>query len=372
MYVEHDTSTGPVARWRGQSTGPPMLGRLRIGPKLLLAPGLVLVLLIVSSLGAWSAMVRQNDSLETIVQVHAVRINEATSLTADAQSAHARMYQLLTWISGSFSASRVDALGTDIHRRHAAISRSFARMTMHAAPGSGERRFLEQAEAAHEQYVKAILEVIELAQDDPSISANAMIKAERAFDMVALRLSQLSQLQQQLSEAASRRAAADFSLISTVMPVLVALSIVLSLAITMLVRRSLLREVGEIGQAARDLASGNLTVRPRDYGSDEISDTSRALDSSIRSLNLTLKDILASARSVGELAAGAQAGVVQMDGMSDQKSALVEQAAAAAGSLQEQARSLSRAVASLKLDEPVPPLPPASGKGKLRLASKRG
>jgi len=50
----------------------------------------------------------------------------------------------------------------------------------------------------------------------------------------------------------------------------------------------------------------------------------------------------------------------------------VEEAAAAAGSLQEQARSLSRAVASLKLDEPrVPPVPPAGGKGKLRLASKR-
>ena len=349
-----------------------MLGRLRIGPKLLLAPGLVLVLLIGSSLGAWYAMVRQNHSLETIVQVHAVRIKEATSLVADAQSAHARMYQLLTWINGSFSAARVDALGADIHRRHAAISRSFARMTAGAAPGSAERRFLEQAEAAHEQYVKAILDVIELAQVDQSISANAMIKAERAFDMVALRLSELSQLQQQLSETASHRAAADFSLISTLMPVLVALSIVLSLAITMAVRRSLLREVGEISRAALDLGSGNLTVPARDYGSDEISDTSRALDSSIRSLNLTLKDILASARSVGELAAGAQAGVVQMDGMSDQNSALVEEAAAAAGSLQEQARSLSRAVASLKLDEPrVPPVPPAGGKGKLRLASKR-
>ena len=350
-----------------------MLGRLRIGPKLLLAPGLVLVLLIGSSLGAWYAMVRQNQSLETIVQVHAVRIKEATSLITDAQGAHARMYQLLTWISGSFSAARVDALGADIHRRHAAISGSFARMTTSAAPGSAERRFLEQAETAHEQYVREILEVIELAQVDHSISANAMIKAERAFDMVALRLSDLSHLQQQMSETASRRAAADFSLISTVMPVLVALSIVLSLAITMAVRRSLLREVGEIGQAARDLASGNLTVRPRDYGSDEISDTSRALDSSIRNLNLTLKDILASARSVGELAAGGQAAVVQMDGMSDQRSALVEEAAAVAGSLQEQARSLSRAVASLKLDEPPgPPVPPAGGKGKLRLASTRG
>jgi methyl-accepting chemotaxis protein len=64
--------------------------------------------------------------------------------------------------------------------------------------------------------------------------------------------------------------------------------------------------------------------------------------------------------------------IVQMDHMTQQNSALVEQAAAAAGSLQDQALSLSRAVASFKLDENVPPAPPKGGKPKLTLASKRG
>jgi methyl-accepting chemotaxis protein len=47
-----------------------MLNRLRIGPKLLLAPALVLLLLILSSSGAWYGMVRQNASLENMVRVH--------------------------------------------------------------------------------------------------------------------------------------------------------------------------------------------------------------------------------------------------------------------------------------------------------------
>jgi methyl-accepting chemotaxis protein len=45
-----------------------MLNRLRIGPKLLLAPALVLLLLILSSSGAWYGMVRQNASLENMVR----------------------------------------------------------------------------------------------------------------------------------------------------------------------------------------------------------------------------------------------------------------------------------------------------------------
>jgi len=275
-----------------------MLGRLRIGPKLLLAPGMVLLLLMLSSSLSWYAMVRQNQSLESIVQVRAARIKDATDLVAEAQAAHARSYRLLSGIGGSFSAPRVEALAAEIYQRHLVIDRTFARLARHTAAGSAERRFLQESEAAHEAYVKAIEDVMELARGDQSIGANAMGKAERAFDLVALRLAELSRLEQQLSEAASRRAAADFKTISTLMPLLVALSVILSLAITMAVRRSLLREVRDIGEAALDLATGNLTVRRRSYGSDEISDTSRTLDASIRTLNLTLKNILDSARSI--------------------------------------------------------------------------
>lgn len=275
-----------------------MLARLRIGPKLLLAPGLVLVLLIVSSSGAWYAMVRQNQSLESIVQVRAARIKDATDLVAEAQAVHARSYRLLTGMGGSFSTARIEALVDEIDRRHLAIHHKFASLARHTAPGSAERRLLAQSETAHTAYVQAVGEVIELARGDESIGANAMGKAERAFDVVALRLAELSGHEQQLSEAASRRAAADFKTISTLMPLAVALSIVLSLAITMAVRRSLLRQVRDIGEAAYDLATGNITVRQREYGSDEMAQTSRALDASIRNLNLTLKNILDSARSI--------------------------------------------------------------------------
>src|SRR4051794_35340334 len=59
---------------------PLMLARLRIGPKLLLAPGVVLVLLVVLSCGAYLAMLRQNDSLDTIVQQRANHMQAASSL----------------------------------------------------------------------------------------------------------------------------------------------------------------------------------------------------------------------------------------------------------------------------------------------------
>jgi methyl-accepting chemotaxis protein len=275
-----------------------MLSKLRIGPKLLLAPGVVLVLLIVLSAGAYLGLLRQNQSLDNMVQQRAVRLKAAADLVAGAHQAHTEIYQLLTWVNASFSAPRVDALVRDLHLRHAALDRQFAQLEMATQTDPAERRFVSQSQAAHAVYVKALQDVIELALLDQSIAANAMAKAERAFDVVEQRLEQLSRLEQSLSERAYADAEADFRVLSTWMLIVVALSIALSLLVTMAVRNAMLKEVREIGAAAVDLAEGNLTVRQRVYGKDEIAETSRALDTSIRNLNTTLKTILATAQSI--------------------------------------------------------------------------
>jgi methyl-accepting chemotaxis protein len=281
-----------------------MLARLRIGPKLLLAPGVVLVLLVLVSCGAYVAMMRQNDSLDTIVQQRATHMRAASNLVASAQRAHAQAYQILTWISGSFPHSRVEPLVRDVQLQQANIERSFAGLTRLAreAPArhrEAELRYVEQAASAWRLYVAAVRDVIELARNDQSISANAMARAERAFGVVAERVTELARREQELSEQASDEAEEEFRTLATLMPVVIVLSIAASLAITMAVRRSLLAEIGAIEAAASSLASGDLTVRARLDGDDEIATTSRALDASIRNLNLSLRTILESARSIG-------------------------------------------------------------------------
>lgn len=289
-----------------------MLSRLRLGPKLLLAPLVVLILLVVLSAGSYAGLLRQNRSLENIVQQRAARIRAASELVACANHVHSQIYQLLTWMNGSFSRPRLDALILDIERRQVSIDSRYRRLAAVTVEGSAERRFVEQSQAAHAVYVRAVDDVIEIGRADGSIAANAMSKAERAFDVVALRLAELSKLEQELSEAAYRDAEADFYTLSILLPVVVLLSIALSLLLTVAVRRALLGEIGDINAAALGLAQGDLTVRERDYGRDEIAETSRALDSSIRNLNTTLSTILASAQSIDHAtraAAAEQAGL---------------------------------------------------------------
>lgn len=310
-----------------------MLSKLRIGPKLLLAPGVVLILLLILAAGAYLGMVRQNQSLDNIMQERAVRLKAAADLVAGTNRAHTEAYQLLTWTNAGFAAARTDPLVRAIHARHAALDRQFAQLERLTQDDPAERRFVAQSQVAHAQYVKAVTDVIEIAIDDHSIAANAMSKAERAFDVVAQRLEQLSRLEQALSADDYQAAEADFTKLSIWMPAMVVLSIGLSLLVTMVVRNALLTEVREIGAAAIDLAEGNLTVRTRVYGKDEIAETSRALDTSIRNLSTTLKTILASAHTMDAASRKMARGNDDLNRRAEQQAASLEQAGGAVRAL---------------------------------------
>ncbi|UVW27307.1 methyl-accepting chemotaxis protein [Massilia sp. H6] len=315
-----------------------MLSRLKIGPKLLLAPGVVLLLLVILSSSAYYAMVRQHQSLQTIVGPRAVQMRSTTELVAQAQRVHADTYKLLTWISSSFSRARIELLITQIHRQHAAIERSFVELARLTQPGSAERRHVAQAAQAHRAYVAKAREAVELAQADQTIGAAAMIKPEAAFAAMAERMTLLASLERDLSEQASSSAAADFRIIAGLMPVLILLAVAVSLAITMAVRRALLLEIRGIGAAALGLASGDLTIQAREYGDDEIGETSRALDAGIRNLSGTLRTVLESARTIGNTSREISLGSLNLNSRSVFRSRSLE---ATAASMQELADTVA-------------------------------
>jgi methyl-accepting chemotaxis protein len=276
-----------------------MLARLRIGPKLLLAPGVVLVLLVLLCCGSYTTMVRQNESLDSIVQRQALHLRSAAELAVAARGAHAQAYQVLTWMGGGFPRARLDPLALDLQAQQGAVERGLARLSRQTADTPDEQRHVEEARAAWALYVPAVRDVIEIARLDPSTSANAMIKAERAFGTVAQRLAELARREQALCEQASSQAAQDMRLVAILMPVAIAFALCAALAITMAVRRALLADIGAIGAAASGLASGDLTIRARSDGADEIAQTARALDAGIRGLNGQLRTVLDSARTIG-------------------------------------------------------------------------
>ncbi|MBP1206526.1 methyl-accepting chemotaxis protein [Duganella sp. 1411] len=310
-----------------------MLKKLRIGPKLLLAPGLVLVLLIVTAAAGYYGMVRQNASMENLVQVRAARLKAAADVSGEARYAHAHIYQLLAWVNGSFAQARLDALGQQIKARHAAIEAQLRRLAADAGGDAAERKIVERALVSLTAYRKAVLETMDLAQMDQSIATNSMAKAEKQFLLLNEELEQLSALQKQLSMDAHARAKGDFAAMSATMGVVVLLSIALSLGVTMAVRGAMLRDIRGIADVVVALAAGKLGAGRRNDGRDEIADTARMLDQTMSNLTQTLGTILTAVRSIDTAAHEIASGNLDLSTRTEMQASSLEQTASAMDSL---------------------------------------
>jgi hypothetical protein len=313
-----------------------MFSRLRLGSKLLIAPALVLVLMLLVSCLAYRAIARQGEVLEAVVQQRAAQTRSAAELAATARQAHAEVYQLITWIGASFSQARTDTLVRTIHRRHAAIARSFTALTRLTADIGPEAALVRQAEIAYRSYLASVLDVIALARNDQSIGANAMTRSERAFDTVLLRLDALTRLEQLLGERAAAAAADESRTIATLMPAALMVALALALIMALALRSALQEELDALVAAAVALGDGDLRPRACLRGRDEICSAALALAAARDKLSGRLQDVLEGARAVAA-AAGADH-----------------------GRLHDEALALARSVMAFQLDGSVAAPAPAS------------
>ena len=310
-----------------------MLKKLRIGPKLLLAPGLVLVLLIVTAAAGYYGMVRQNASMENLVRVRAERLKAAADVSGEARYAHAHIYQLLAWVNGSFAQSRLDALGKQIKARHAGVEAGLRQLASASGADGAEHKIVEQSLASLAAYRKAVLDTMDMAQMDQSIATNSMAKAETQFLRLNDKLAELSALQKQLSEQAYARATGEFATLTTTMGAVVLLSIALSLGVTMAVRGAMLRDIRGIADVVVALAAGRLGTGRRNDGRDEIADTARMLDQTMSNLTQTLGTILTAVRSIDTAAHEIASGNLDLSTRTEMQASSLEQTASAMDSL---------------------------------------
>jgi methyl-accepting chemotaxis protein len=112
-----------------------------------------------------------------------------------------------------------------------------------------------------------------------------------------------------------------------------ALSVALSLLVSMRVRAALLRDIALIGGTVRRLAAGKLTTQEPSQGRDEIAETSRVLDQSIAGLNGTLCTIREAVQSIDAASREIATGNMDLSTRTEMQAGSLEETASAMDSL---------------------------------------
>jgi methyl-accepting chemotaxis protein len=285
----------------------------------------VLLLLIATAGAAYLGMVRQNASLENLVQVRA-RLKSAADVSGEARYAHAHIYQLLAWVNGSFAQA-----GSMRWARRSKPPRAIEQQLrkLDALADDGRAPIVEQSLQALAAYRKAVLETMDMAQMDQSIATNAMARAEQQFLLLNDQLARCRRWksaqragaragQGRLQHAQHRHGRAGAAVDRAV------------------AGRDHGRAQRHAARYPRDrrrgvaLAAGRLR-RPPQHGRDEIADTARMLDQTMA--KLTQRWAHPRAPSIDTAAREIASGNLDLSSRTEMQASSLEQTASAMNSL---------------------------------------
>ncbi|GAB4566080.1 MAG: HAMP domain-containing protein [Rhizobacter sp.] len=274
------------------------MNNIPLGVKLLLAPALAVLLLVLVGAACYAGLARQREAIHQIVEVHYPQVLSGTQLTEQLQAVQGTAYKLLAWQNSNYSEAQRGALARQIQTELQALG-----ATAQGLRQASDRtaRDAEQAASIESQvtaFAKNIRSAIDIADADALLGTNVMIKGEAPFKQLLGHLADLRLAQQAQARDAAARAQRAYNTALTTTLAVVGLGLLASLGLGSWVRATIVRSISSIHAAALRLRTGDLSAMPAVAGQDEVARSAQALAETVGTLRGTLGHVVQASQQI--------------------------------------------------------------------------
>lgn len=274
------------------------LSRLSVGAKLMLAPMVVLILLLILAITSYYGVHQQQGALNNIYQVRFQNYKLASETSNETQGVYGSTYQLISAAAANFPAKRLEAMVLDLQGRLKLIGDRLNEATKGEAIDDQEKIALAAVIKQFGLFRKSTADVLEIAAVDYASATSVMSLTANEFELLNKHFKALLELEQNLSNKAYEQAAQTSGVVVNLLIFSVVLSVMLALAVSFIVRSNIIAAVNRIKSAAMELKSGDLTKRVDFAGNDEIAQTAGAFNELITSFQQAVRHVLKEALAV--------------------------------------------------------------------------
>jgi methyl-accepting chemotaxis protein len=275
-----------------------VLARLKIGMKLLLAPGVALLLLILISAVLMNGVLALRDSLNTAYETRMPNLKVASQLERVTLITQASTSNLLSKILAGFTPDKLEDFTSNLTSDLQDTEKELDVFLKTASTIEEERKLITQGVSELKTFEKIIIETIELASIDASMATTYMSRAEAQFTKLSAIATQLVDLERRLGEQDREIAAATVQKIILQGAACAVLALVLAAIAIWFVRRDILQSIATIRSALARLAEGDLRNQVPVTSRDEIGDMARTTNEVIGNLQCVVGEVLSGATKV--------------------------------------------------------------------------
>lgn len=309
-----------------------MLSHLKLGPKLLLGPLVVLVLLALLGASAMFGLTRQAYHLKVDVTAHQAGMVNTSEILREIQEAQRGAYQVLAMSSASYPAEkRNEATAAALK----AMDRSIDKLKQlgELSINEDQKSAIAKLLPVTTSYRKKIAEALDMVEDDNTIATTMMLRSTPLSDDILQGLKALNVAQIESSQNAIN-GVVDFSRVmqwGLAIAILVAFSA--SIALSLVVSSAIRRDVYQIRDAARSMQSGDLGAHLETSSHDEIGDTARAFEGFASTIRSAMSEVNCDANTLRDHSGNLARTALTIEKASSDQLHLTETVSAAIGQL---------------------------------------
>ncbi|HZX33607.1 MAG TPA: methyl-accepting chemotaxis protein [Rhodocyclaceae bacterium] len=235
------------------------LGRPGVAAKIMSMAGTALLGMILLFIVAYTGFSNQKGSIDDLYNHRFTNFKESASFLTECARVHANLYKTLAWANAGYDEKQVKALADEQIKTLAGLERRAAELLSGGGLDGAEKDAFQQAAKLLKDYSRAAADVIDVASADTSYAAILMATADERFVALGKTLNDLSALEQSLGR--ERYDFANESYGSGLRNFVIAgiVGVLISLALTVMIARQLLRQIASARSTIALIAAGDLT-----------------------------------------------------------------------------------------------------------------
>ena len=299
---------------------------MKVWHKVLVAPALGIVFLLLFGALSYSVLTQQNAALEGLAKNRFTGYQIAADSSQDISEVHSSVYRLFTWI-GNLSEDKIKKISSDEKAKIDDVIKSVNRFGQLPGVTAEERKLVDTVLPKLAKYRKDVDAAIDLSTVDVGTGMMAMQTADAQFQGLLKDFTELVQLEKKLSQEAYEGAAAASKLAVTILLGLLFAAVVLSIAAAPYMSRVIVRPLRRAIAAADQIASGDLSADIQTSNTDETGQLLPALGAMTQALRTLVGEVSNSAHTVSDTSEQIAQGNLDLSQRTEEQASTLEETA---------------------------------------------
>ena len=305
-----------------------LLRNLKLSKKLLIAPVVVIVFLMISGVVSYLSLSNQKSALEEIFGTRFKIFQTSARLIKDATSVHANLYRVISWATANFDAKKIDELGREQVKTLAGAVATVDKVLKTAGLTQEEVNSYKTVMASLTNYQKDAISAIDLAGSDSNMATMFMQTAEEKFQILYKHLSDLLELETRLGQVTYDNSLMRFNTSLAVSALVLAIAIGVSILLSLLIAKIIVRPVRKAIEVIQKIAEGDLTQEIALTSTDEIGELAESVDVMRRKMGEAVGGAVETSQTLSEAASEQAASIEETSSSLEEMSSMTKSNAA--------------------------------------------